>query len=124
MTSLRHAFIPLGIGVGCFVAGYLALVLIMGTGMFSSTLGFSVVALIVALAGASLCGYVAFRNPRLWILWPLLFGSPIFTFGMLTSFSPPDPRGVLLWRTLAVAFLALPLIAAFYGRTRWRRLIE
>jgi hypothetical protein len=78
--------------------------------------------LLILAVGAALCGYVAFRLPLLWLLWPLLFGVDMFVFGMFAGFSPPNPGGVLLWRTLAAAFIVVPAFSSLYGRARKLRL--
>jgi hypothetical protein len=124
MTRLRQILNPLVTGVACLGAGYVAFATVIGMGMFSSTFGFSVAALVIVVAGAWFCRYVAFQNPNLWILWPLLFGAPMFASGMLVEFSPPHQREAILWKTLVTAILAIFVTAAYYGRTRWRRLIE
>lgn len=115
MPQYRRVFTAVALAAGCLTAGNFAASLLIGAGMFQSATAFAVWAAFLIAIGACLCGYIAFRRPRLWILWPLLFGAPMFVFGFAAGFDPPDPRGVLLWRALGIAFVAAPMGIAFYG---------
>src|SRR5689334_3915565 len=115
VPTSRDTVVVFGLTAGCLLAGWLAISVVIGTAMFqplSLVLAYSAVAL---SAGSALCFFAAARTPALWLLWPILFGGPTLLFGINAGFSPPDPRGLLLWRSIAVVFLLVPTLAAFWG---------
>jgi hypothetical protein len=81
------------------------------------------VAVLIAL-GAALCFVVAFRDPQLWVLYPILFSGPTFIFAILGEASPPDSTGLTWWRGVAVAFALIPAVAAYCGSARNSRITQ
>jgi hypothetical protein len=118
-TSSRVTSI-LGLCAACFVAGNIALVMVMGVGMFANTWQVVAWAIAVLAAGSVLCYVIGRRSPGLWFLWPLFFGVPMFAFGWYAGFSPPDPAAYRFWRTLGAAFVIVPGVMALYGRMKGR----
>jgi hypothetical protein len=110
----------LALGALCLGAGYVGLVLMIGAGMFMSYLGLGAGTLATISAGALICARITRKMPALWLVWSLLFGAPMFTFGMMAGFDPPDPSAELLWRSIAVLFVVVPAIASYYERIKRR----
>ncbi len=118
MTTRKHKFLFVAFGLACLAAGCLAVPVVLSAAMFNPIAILFVCAAFLLVAGSSLSAYAAFRAPFVWFVWPLLFGGPMFFFGMSAGFSPPDPASLLLWRSLAIAFVLVPGLAAFLGGTR------
>ena len=112
--------LTLALSVACLLTGFLAASLVLSAYMFLPLLLVLLCAAILLAVGSTLCLLAARRLPFLWILWPFLFGGPMFIFGVGGESSPPDPAGTFLWRSLAAAYLIAPALAAFGGRAENR----
>ena len=124
MPSTRQTLEVFGFATACLLAGWFALVVFLAVAMFQPLALVVIGAAFLLFTGSTLCAFAAVRIPSLWILWPLLFGGPMAWFGMNAGFSPPDPGGLFLWRSVAVAFAVVPALAAFGVYMQEKRLVS
>jgi hypothetical protein len=123
LSMLVWAVLSVAVGSWSLLIGSRGAAVVLAFSWRGSPFAGIVVLAFVAGVGFVISAMDACIVPRLWMLWSILLGGPLFLLGIVAGWSSHSSlAGILFWWSIAITAIAASVLGGYLGkRVRTRR---